>query len=161
MTPIRRVALFDSLSWNQRMDAGEYAVHYSSFPAEHAGAAYCDVFPSLADAEAYANAYTTAQADVRCRVYDVQGIVGPPVFEVAGTAYKGESDMSKFRRWVGGVLFVGGSTLFAVDVVEDYRLLWPSTIGCRMLVPGALLLVTEGLVVLTARQTMRRKMAAL
>jgi len=143
------------------MEAGEYAVHYSSFPAEYTGAPYCDVFPSLADAEAYANGYVSLHTDVRCRVYDPHGMVGAPLFEVPGKSYKGESNLSQFRRWVGGVLFVVGSILFAVDVVEDYRLLWPSTIGSRMLIPGALLLLTEGLVVLTARHNAKIKARAL
>jgi hypothetical protein len=126
-------------------------------PAEHNGGPYCDVFPSLADAETHVNEYVTLNPDVRCRVYDAHGMVGAPLAEVAGKSYKGESDLAKFRRWVGGVLFVAGSILFTVDVVEDYRLLWPSTIGSRMLIPGALLLLTEGLVVLTARHNAKLK----
>ncbi len=142
------------------MATGEYAVHYSSFPAEYDGAPYCDVFLSLADAEAYANEYVALHTDVRCRVYDAHGMVGAPLFEVAGKSYKGESNLSQFRRWVGGVLFIVGSILFTIDVLQDYRLLWPSTIGSRMLIPGALLLLTEGLVVLTAWHNAKKKAAA-
>jgi hypothetical protein len=93
-------------------------------------------------------------------VYDAHGIVGAPLFEVAGKDYKGESNLSTFRRWVGGVLFVVGSILFSIDVVQDYRLLWPSTIGSRMALPGAVLLLTEGLVMLTARHNAKLKAAA-
>lgn len=142
------------------MVAGEFAVHYSSFPAEYHGSPYCDVFPSLADAEAHANEFITLHTDVRCRVYDAHGIVGAPLVEVAGKDYKGESNLSHFRRWVGSVLFIVGSILFTIDVLQDYRLLWPSTIGSRMLIPGALLLLTEGLVVLTARHNAKLKAAA-
>jgi hypothetical protein len=142
------------------MVTGEYAVHYSSFPAKHEGAPYCDAFPSLADAEAHANEYVTLHPDIRCRVYDSHGMVGAPLFEISGKSYKGESNLSQFRRWVGGVLFVVGSILFLVDVFQDYRLLWPSTIGSRMLLPGAVLLVTEGLVVLTARHNAKKKATA-
>lgn len=142
------------------MATGEYAVHYSSFPAHYAGSPYCDVFPALTEAEAHASEYALRHADVRCRVYDAHGMVGAPLFEVAGKSYKGESNLSTFRRWVGGVLFVVGSILFSIDVVQDYRLLWPSTIGSRMLIPGALLLLTEGLVVLTARHNAKLKAAA-
>lgn len=162
--PARRVPLFDPAvkppSWNQRMAPGEFAVHYSSFAADEPGAPYCDVLPSLADAEAHARAAVAQRPDVRCRVYGSEGVVGAPLLEVAGTAYKGESNLSQFRRWVGGFCFVVGSILTTIDVVEDYRLMWPSTIGTRMLIPGAALLLTEGLVVLTARHNAKKSAAA-
>ncbi|SDF57207.1 hypothetical protein [Terriglobus roseus] len=160
----RRVLLFDPAaqpsSWNQRIGASDFAVHYSSFPDGYVGAPYCDVLASAAEAEAYAQNYVTEHPQVRCRVYDAHGLVGAPLFEVAGKSYKGESNLSQFRRWGGSVLFVVGSILFSIDVFQDYRLLWPSTIGSRLAIPGALLLVTEGLVVLTARHNAKKKAAA-
>lgn len=161
---VQRIPLFDPAakpaSWNQRMAAGEFAVHYSSFPADEQGAPYCDVLPSLAEADAHARSAIAQRPDLRCRVYSAEGVVGAPLLEVAGTAYKGESNLSHFRRWVGGFCFVVGSILTTIDVVEDYRLMWPSTIGTRMLIPGAALLLTEGLVLLTARHNARNSAAA-
>jgi len=160
----KRVLLFDPAaqpsSWNQRIGASKFAVHYSSFPDGYAGAPYCDVFASAAEAEAYARSYVIDHPQVRCRVYDAHGFVGAPLFEVAGKSFKDESNLSQFRRWGGSVLFVVGSILFSIDVFQDYRLLWPSTIGSRLAIPGALLLVTEGLVVLTARHNEKKKAAA-
>jgi hypothetical protein len=157
----KRVPLFDPAaqpsSWNQRIAASEFAVHYSSFPEGFTGAPYCDVFASAAEAETFAQDYVNDHPQVRCRVYDAHGMVGAPLFEVAGKSYKGESNLSHFRRWAGSVLFVVGSSLFTVDVLQDYRLMWPSTIGSRMAIPGALLLLTEGLVMLTARHNAKNK----
>ncbi len=141
------------------MQAGEYAVHYSSFPAGDPGTPYCDIFPSLTDAETHAREEVLRRTDVRCRVYDAQGLVGAPLFEVAGKDYKGESNLSHFRRWVGGVTFILGLVLTLVDVFADYRLLWPSAIGTRLLIPGAVLLVTEGLVVLTEHHNAKKALA--
>ena len=98
--------------------------------------------------------------DLRCRVYDAHGNVGAPVFEIAGKDFKGETDLSRFRRWVGGICFIVGSILTLIDVSQNYRLMWPSTIGTRMLVPGAILLVPEGLVMLTARHNAKKSAAA-
>ena len=141
------------------MTPGEFAVHYSSFPQGEPGAPYCDVLPTLVDAEAHARMAIAERPDLRCRVYGPEGVIGAPLLEVAGTAHKGESNLSHFRRWVGSFCFLVGGILTTIDVIEDYRLMWPSTIGTRMLIPGAALLLTEGLVLLTARHNAKKSPA--
>lgn len=164
MASARRLPLYEPgaqpSSWNQRMAPGEYAVHYSSFPADSQSAPYCDIVSSRKEAEAYAREAVAERSDVRCRVYDAHGMVGSPLFEVAGKDFKGEMNLSRFRRWAGGICFVVGSILTLIDVLQDYRLMWPSTIGTRMLVPGAILLVTEGLVMLTVWHNAKKSSAA-
>jgi hypothetical protein len=158
MIPPRTVPLFDPGaqpgSWNERMSAGEYAVHYSSFDKAARGTGpSCTILGSLEDAEEYARAQVILNPELRCRIYDDQGFVGPSVREVCGQQYKGESDISpRFRRWFGSLLFFGGLALVLVDWSSDFKLTWPATIGVRMLIPGLILLVTEVALVLHARQ---------
>jgi len=139
MNPVLTVPLFDSgtqpASWNERMLPGEYAVHYSNFDSSALVAGpSCTILGSLADAEEYAKAQVILKPELRCRIYDDQGFVGPPILEVRGQQYKGESDISpRFRRWCGSLLFFGGLALVIADWSADFKLTWPATIGVRML----------------------------
>lgn len=158
MIPPRTVQLFDSgaqpASWNERMSPGEYAVHYSSFDRDARGTGpSCTILGSLEDAEEYAKAKVFLNPKLRCRIYDHRGFVGPPILEVSGQQYKRESAISpRFRRWFGSLLFFGGLALVIVDWSVDFRLIWPATIGVRMLIPGLILLVTEVALVLHAER---------
>jgi hypothetical protein len=158
MIPPRTVPLFDSVgqpaSWNEQMSLGEYAVHYSSFDNGARGTGpSCTILGSLKDAEEYAKAQVILKPKLRCRIYDDRGFVGPPILEVCGPQYKGESAISpRFRRWFGSLLFFGGLALFLVDWSSDFKLTWPATIGVRMLLPGLILLVTEAAMVLHAKR---------
>jgi hypothetical protein len=154
MNLLRTVPLFDSgvqpASWNERMLPGEYAVHYSNFDSSAlVTGPSCTILGSLADAEEYAKAQVVLKPGQRCRIYDDRGFVGPPILEVRGQQYKGESEISpRFRRWCGSLLFFGGLALVIVDWSVDFKLTWPATIGVRMLIPGLILLLTEAILVL-------------
>lgn len=50
------------------------------------------------------------------------------------------------HRWVAGLV------LTVMDWAGGFRLTWPAVVGSRMVDPGAVLLVTEVLVILNARQ---------
>ena len=156
MTLPRTLPLFDPAaepsSWNERMSPGDYAVHPSS--TEDPGAApACFVFPTLEDAVHYAERRAVLQPSVRFRLYDHNGFIGAPIREVRGTEYRDRSEISpRFRRWVGSILFVGGAILTLTDWSVDFRFLWPSMLGTRMLMPGATLLFFEAMIVLHARR---------
>ena len=158
MIPPRTVPLFDPgaqpASWNERMSPGEYAVHYSSFDKVARGIGpSCTILGSLEEAEEYAKAQVMLNPELRCRIYDDRGFVGPPILEVCGQRYKGESEISpRFRRWFGSLLFFGGLALVIVDWSSDFKLTWPATIGARMLIPGLILLVTELALMLHAKR---------
>jgi hypothetical protein len=157
MNPLRTLPLFDSsaqpASWNERMSPGEYAVHYSSFDSSTRGTGpTCTILGSLSDAEEFAKAQVALKPGLRCRIYDHRGFIGPPILEVRGQQYVGESEISpRFRRWFGSVLFFGGLALVIIDWNSDFTLTWPATIGVRMLIPGLVLLVTEVVLVLHSR----------
>ena len=137
-------------SWNERMVPGEFAVHPSS---SKAGTPGCIVFDSLGEAEAYAREQIVQQPFLRCRIYDHHGFVGAPIVEVVGSAYRGDRDLSpRVRRWLGSALFFGGLGLVLLDWSTDFHLSWPALVGSRLLIPGLLLLVTEGLILLHAKQ---------
>jgi len=139
------------------MSPGEYAVHYSSFvrSAPEIGPS-CTILGSLAEAEEYAKAQVALKPGLRCRIYDHQGFVGPPILEVRGQQYVGEREMSpRFRKWLGSVLFFGGLALIILDWNVDFRLTWPATIGVRMLIPGLILLLTEVILVLHAKRSLK------
>ena len=157
MNDPRRLPLFEEHvhppCWNERMEAGEYAVHYSSFEGPSALPLFCTVFGSLSEAKAYAAEQVARRPDLRCRIYDHQGFVGAPICEFTGSSYKGEGEISsRFRRWVGSLLFFPGLILTAVDWYYDFDLSWPAMIGTRMLFPGLILLVTEAILVFNARR---------
>jgi hypothetical protein len=157
----RTLPLFDERaspsSWNERMMAGEYAVHYSNFESCPEPSPCCTIFDSLPEAETYAKEQVTKRPDLRCRIYDHQGFVGKPIREFKGRSYKGDSDLSpRFRRWVGSTLFFGGLILTIVDWQADFRFVWPAMIGTRMLIPGLLLLITEAVIVFYAKRNMPR-----
>ncbi len=144
-------------SWNERMAAGEYAVHAS---AEEEGRSQqgpsCLVFESLPEAEAYAREQSVSKPELRYRIYDHQGFIGKPVSEFRGNRHKGGSEISaRFRRWMGGGLFFGGMALVIYDWRFDFAKTWPATIGFRLLLPGLFLLVTEVVLVLVARRKAR------
>jgi hypothetical protein len=154
MNPLRTVPLFDfgaqPASWNERMLSGEYAVHYSNLDSSAlVTGPSCTIHGSLADAEEYAKAQVALKPGLRCRIYDGRGFVGPPILEVRGQQYKGESEISpRFRRWGGSLLFFAGLVLVIVDWSVDFELTWPATIGVRMLIPGLILLLSEAILVL-------------
>jgi hypothetical protein len=168
MAQSRTLLLFDPNArpqcWNERMTSGEYAVLYSgtqSVPSDHrdgtpAGGPSCTVFSTLAEAEEHANQQVALIPSLRCRIYDHQGLAVQPVREIRGSQYKGESEISpRFRRWAGSILFFGGLALVILDWSTDFNLSWPATIGVRMFPVGLVLLVTELVIVITARRAHR------
>jgi hypothetical protein len=157
MSRPRTLSLFDETvqpsSWNERMTAGEYAIHYSDFSGFSGNTPSCTVFGSLAEALAYASDQISHRPTLRCRIYDSQGFIGKPIRELRGSSYKGENDLSpRFRRWGGSVLFLGGLLLIVLDWMHDFTLSWPAMIGMRMIFPGLALLITEIVIVFYARR---------
>ena len=134
------------------MAAADYAVHYSAFYDNTAQAPYCSVFPSLVEAETYAQNLVSLHPALRCTIFDARGFVGAPMRDIRGAEFKDGELSARFRQWVGSFLFFVGLTLFIADWSADFRYLWPSTLGSRMLVPGFLLLFTELMLQLHARQ---------
>ncbi len=140
------------------MSPGEYAVHYSSFDRTTASTPFCTVLSSLPEAEAFAQSQITQNPTLRCRIYDHHGFIGKPIAEFRGADYKGESEISaRFRRWAGSILFFGGLLLIFYDSLHNYELLWPATIGIRLIFPGLILLITELVLILYARRKHQAK----
>ena len=145
------------------MTSSEYAVLYSHQPVPshyHNGTPSagptCTVFSTLAEAEVYATQQVALIPTLRCRIYDHQGLAVQPIREIRGTQYKGESEISaRFRRWAGSILLFGGLALIVLDWSADFSLSWPATIGMRMFPVGLVLLVTELVIVITARRAPR------
>jgi hypothetical protein len=135
------------------MAAGEYAVHPST--AEDPSAApVCYVFPTLENAQLYSEQQAAIHPAVRFRIYDHNGFIGAPVREIRGMEYRDRNEISpRFRRWVGSILFFGGLILTIADWSVDFRFLWPSMLGTRMLMPGAMLLFIEAMIMLHAYRT--------
>ncbi len=139
------------------MQEGEYAVHYSSFSGDAHSGPYCTVLEDLPSAVAYAEQQIAARPTLRCAIYDHHGLAGRPVRELQGTAFKAPSDITpRFRRWVGSILFFGGLALFIVDWSHEFRFVWPSMVGSRILIPGLVLLFTEAMVMLHTELNRRK-----
>ena len=168
MAPSRTLLLFDPNAqpqcWNERMTSSEYAVLYSGIqpvPSDHqdgtpTSGPYCTVFSTLAEAEEHAVQQVTLIPTLRCRIYDHRGLAVQPILEIRGSQHKGESEISaRFRRWAGSILFVGGLALVLLDWSTDFKLSWPATIGVRMFPVGLVLLVTELVIVITAKRSHR------
>lgn len=157
VTTGRRVPLFDPAArpstWAERMAADEYAVHFTEFESpEERAQPYCVVFGSLAEATAFAQAEVARRPRLRCRLYDHQGFIGAPAAEIRGADYKDKVDISPtFRRWGGLGMLVGGGLLYAIDAAGGYRWLWPSMLGSRLAMPGAILVVMEAFILLHRR----------
>jgi hypothetical protein len=136
------------------MVPGEYAVHYSTFKGRSAySEPYCTVFSGLDDAVLYAGQQVQAQPDLRCTIYDHEGFGRPALRDVRGDAfYEKDAFSPAFRRWAGSILFFGGVILTAIDWAHDFALLWPATIGTRIVFPGLALLVADIVIVLEARR---------
>jgi len=146
------------------MTSTEYAVLYSgtqpiptdSQDGTRLSGPVCTVFSTLAEAEAYATQQVALIPTLRCRIYDHQGLAVQPIREIRGSQHKGDSEITaRFRRWAGSILFFGGLALVALDWSLDFRLSWPATIGVRMFPVGLVLLVTELVIVITARRARR------
>jgi hypothetical protein len=139
-------------SWNERMAPGEYAVLDSTFDA--GVTPFCAVFPSRAEAIAYAKERVAGKRSIRCRVYDHHGFGNAPLKEFRGAEHKGESELTqRFRRVTGSILFFGGMGLTLWDWCwHDWGLQWPAMIGTRMILPGLSLLIVEGWMMYYARQ---------
>lgn len=134
------------------MAAGEYAVHPSTSSSSSA-THVCFVFPTLEDAVCYAGQQAALQPAVRFRVYGHEGFTGAPVREIRGAQYRDRDEISpRFRRWLGSILFFGGVVLTFADWRIGFRSLWPSMLGTRMVMPGAMLLFIEAMVLLHARK---------
>ncbi len=151
-------------SWNERMPPTEYAVLYSGiqpassdqYNATQISGHVCTVFSSLAEAEKYAAQQVALIPTLRCRIYDHQGLAVQPIREIRGSQHKGDSEITaRFRRWTGSILFFGGLGLVALDWSANFSLSWPATIGVRMFPVGLVLLVTELVIVITARRSHR------
>ena len=146
------------------MTSGEYAVLYSGIqpvPSDNregkpTSGPICTVFSTLAEAEEHATRQVALIPTLRCRIYDHQGLAVQPIREIRGSQYKGESEITaRFRRWAGSILFFGGLALVVLDWSTDFNLSWPATIGVRMFPVGLVLLVTELVIVITARRAHR------
>ena len=170
MAQLRTLLLFDPnaqpQSWNERMTSTEYAVLYSGcqplHPSDRNGKSstgpYCTVFTTLAEAEEYATQQVTLTPTLRCRIYDHRGLAIQPIREIRGTQHKGESGISSsFRRWAGSILFFGGLALVVLDWSTDFKLSWPATIGFRIFPAGLVFLLTELVIVISARRAHRDK----
>jgi hypothetical protein len=159
MASPRTVALYDpasGVSWNENMSPGDFAIHYSSFLGG-ISAGQCTIVCGLREAEGFADDAVKQDPKLRCRIYGAEGFVGAPVREIRGAEYKGEGEISaKMRRWGGGGLLGVGLVLMAVDWASGFRLSWPALVGSRFLIPGAVLLITEALVMLNAKQKARQ-----
>jgi hypothetical protein len=140
------------------MAQGDYAVHFSEFETPEASAApYCLVFDSLNDAEQYSINEVAHRPKLRCRIYDDHGLGKPPVRDIRGSEFHDKADISPvFRRWGGGALLFGGLLLFCTDWVFGFRWLWPSMLGSRIMLPGAVLVITEVFVQLHERSKRRQ-----
>ncbi len=139
------------------MAPGEYAVHLSTLPqnTQHTKDTqpFCLLFPTLSEAEHYATQHIAAHPTLCCRIYDHNGFIGAPIRDLRGPGYRDNTDISpRFRRWAAFLLFFGGLTLFLTDWSVDFRFLWPSMLGTRLLLPGSILLVTEIVLFLNARR---------
>jgi hypothetical protein len=158
--PRRFVPLYDpasGLSWNERMSPGDFAVHFSGVHKQES-AAQCAVLGSLPEAEAFAQEAVRQNTILRCRIYSHEGFVGAPVREFHGADFKTEGDLStKFRRWGGGGLLGAGLLLIAFDWSSGFSLSWPALVGSRLVIPGLVLLATEVLVLLNARQKLSQR----
>ena len=157
MAQSRTLLLFDPnaqpQSWNERMTPSEYAVLSSTSGSS------CTVFSNLADAEEYATQQVALTPSLRCRIYDHQGLAIQPIREIRGSEHKGDSEISaRFRRWVGSILFFGGLALLLLDWSSNFNLTWPATIGIRLIPAGLVLLVTELVIIITARRAHRNSL---
>jgi hypothetical protein len=168
MAQSRTLLLFDPdaqpQSWNERMTSTEYAVLYSAIQplasghhdGKPPGGPYCTVFSTLAEAEVYATRQVALIPTLRCRIYDHRGLAVQPIREIRGSQHKGESEITpRFRRWAGSILFFGGLALVILDWSKDFSLSWPATIGFRLFPAGLILLLTELVIVITARRAKR------
>ncbi len=132
------------------MASEEFAVHGTE------GAANCRVFSSLEQAENFARQQVALRPDLRARIYGHEGFIGAPVSQLTGASFKGERDLSpRVRRWLGIGFLAVGSGLVVWDWSTGFRMTWPGVVGSRLLIPGAILVVTEFLIWLTARQRAR------
>lgn len=155
MSAPRYLRLYDPAaqpsSWNERMVPGEFAVHFSGAHPGPPGT--CAVLTSLVEAEAYATEQVGVHPGLGCRIYDHHGMVGAPLRKIQGPEYKDNTGLSApVRRWLGLGLLLLGFALFAVDWRSGFTRMWPSTIGLPLLLPGAVLVFMEALVVLTAKR---------
>lgn len=157
----RRLPLYDESlkhgTWNERMVPGEFAVHYSSFPAKNYDGLYCTVYGSLDEAIAHAQAQVEERPALRCTIYDHEGFIGAPFRDIRGKEFKDKGSISpRFRRWAGGLLFFAGLILMIVDWRTDFALLWPGTFGSRIIVPGFALLLTDVIITIHHRRQTKR-----
>jgi hypothetical protein len=157
----RTLPLFDPAarpqSWNERMAPGEFAVLYSGAVAGGPDVNTCAIFPSLPEAEEFAQRQAELYPTLRCRIYDHDGLGAAPLREVRGAKFKGEREMStRMRRWVGSVFLFGGVVLFLIDWHANYELLWPAILGARMIPVGLFLLAVELVLAVRARRQAKR-----
>lgn len=145
------------------MASGEYAVLFAGLgptpPADQSvapGTPFCVVFSSLPGARAFASQQVAIHPTLRCRIYDHHGLSNEPVEEIHGAAYVSERDISpNFRRWAGSILFVGGLALTLLDWYTGFDLTWGATVGTRLFPIGAVLLLTELVLVFEAKRKRR------
>ena len=148
------------------MTDGEFALLYDGATIQphlsqgdvNVDAPFCSVFSSLAHAERYACRQTQIHPTLRCRLFDHEGLGKPPLREFRGAAYKGESEITpRIRRWLGGSLFSVGGLLTLIDWRVDFRYMWASTLGTRLMVPGGTLLAVEAAYQINAAYKRRKE----
>ena len=147
MATPRKVALFDaqrhSEAWNERMVPGEYAVHFSHFAGDASVIPYCWIFSDLDQAVAYAQDEVRKTPTLRCTIYDHHGLVGAPIRDIRGVDFKDGGFSPRLARWIGSMLFFGGTALTIYDWTRNSQLQWPTAIGMPMVVPGLTLLFAD------------------
>ncbi len=137
------------------MVEGEFAVLFANRqPAgiDRALGAVAVIFPSLAEAKAYAESETAKEPYLRCSLYGPEGLALPPAVVIAGAKGQDTSFLSsKFRLWVGSICLGVGVALGAAELASGMELNWAGMIGSRIGPVGAILLLTEAGVRLSAR----------
>ncbi len=159
MLPDRIVPVFDQRadpqSWSNRMKRGESAAMLtdarSGSPCDEAGMpvmdvnrAPCYIFSDLASANAWCVALVQAMPEIRCRVYDADGLAKPPAAEHSAPQYVRRDPLNrKVSRRAGIGLLAAGLLLCLIEWLSGFRLSWAAMLGMRLWPAGLVLLVAE------------------
>ena len=109
--------------------------------------ATCFVFDRFEDARRFCEAKTQSFPNLRCAVYDAEGLAHPPLFVSAGPERRqtlGFGVVSvRIRRAIAAAMLLVAPVFIWIDIRGDYALIFPTFVALNCILAGVRLLAWD------------------
>jgi len=123
--------------------------------ADDSGEATCEIFDTLAIAEAQCREAAAENPGIRYFVFDSRGRGAAPLAIVESPKLRTRELTGRFRRWFSSALLDASVLLIWIDWRSDFERMWPSILAWK-LITTALVFITWEAALLAQRYLAKR-----